>query len=113
MRLLTPGLSSRKQTFGFAVRDGALEFLQDGLFIIEDGDRRFRVGIGFAHLAGRFLQAHDAGAGFREVAFRQLEDLAIGMVEAGSDVAGEFQMLRLIGTDWYIVGLVQQDVARP
>ena len=45
------------------------------------------------------------------VAFGQFEDFAIGVVEARGDVAREFEVLGLVGTDWYIVSLVEQDVA--
>ena len=97
---------------GLAVRDGALEFLDDDIFVVEDGDRGFRVRVGLAHLARRILQAHDARARFRIVALRQLERLAVRVVEPRRDVARELEVLRLVGADGDVVGLVEQDVAR-
>ena len=96
---------------GLTVRDGALELFEDGLLIVEDGDGGLRIRVGLAHLARRVLQAHDACAGLREVAFRQLEDLAVRVVEARGDVARELEVLRLVGTDRHVVGLIEQDVA--
>ena len=94
-----------------AVRDGALEFLQDGFLVVENGDGRLRVRVGLAHLARRILQAHDACTGLREIALGQLEHLAVGVVEARRDVARELEVLRLVRADRHIVRLVEQDVA--
>ena len=96
---------------GLAVRDGALELLEDGLLIVEDGDGGLRIRVGLAHLARRVLQAHDACAGLREVALRQLEDLAVRVVEARGDIARELEVLRLVSADRHVIRLIEQDVA--
>ena len=96
---------------GLAVRDGTLEFLEDGLLIIEDRDRGLRVRVRLAHLARRILQAHDARAGLREVALRQLEYLAVRVVEARGDIARELEVLRLVSADRHVIRLIEQDVA--
>ena len=104
------GLVLTEADHRFAVGDGALELLEDDIFLVENGNRGFGIGVGLAHLAGGVLQAHNACPGFGEVTFRQLEDFAVVVVEAGRDVTRELQMLGLVSTYGHIVGLIEQDV---
>ena len=93
-----------------AVRNGALEFLQDHRRVIHDGDVAVGVRVGLAHFLCGILEAHQTRADLRDVAFRDAEGLAMHLVEADGNVPRELDMLLLVIAHGHKVALVKQDV---
>ena len=94
-----------------AVGDGPLDLAADGVLGIQNGNVAV-VRIGFAHLAGGLLQAHDAAAHLAEVALGHGENIAVNAVEALGNVPGQLQMLLLIRADGHQIGLIEQNIRR-
>ena len=96
---------------GIAVGDRALEFFHYDGRIVHYGHEAVGVGIGLAHLHGRILKAHNAGAEFGYEALRDLKGLPIGVVEAYGYIPRDLDVLLLIRADRHKVALIKQYVA--
>lgn len=95
---------------GVGVRDRALHLLRGGLRLVEEVDQALRGGRRLAHLGGRVLKVVDLRRLLEDVRGRHGEGVAVGLVEAVREVAGQLQVLALVLADGDLVGLVQQDV---
>ena len=67
-------------------------------------------GGGFAHLLRGVVEAHDARADGGQAGVGHDEGFAVERIEALGDVAGQFQVLRLVVAHGHDAGLVEQDV---
>ena len=57
-------------------------------------------------------KAHDARADLGDIRLRQLEHVAVDVVEAGGHVAAELDVLLLVAADGNVVRLIEQNVRR-
>ena len=58
------------------------------------------------------MEVHDPRRGVRHIAHWHREGRSVAVVETFSQFTGEFEVLALIVADWYLLGVVEQDVAR-
>jgi segregation and condensation protein A len=92
------------------VGDCTFELLHDGLGVVNEVDAA-KVGVvGLRHLRPGVLQAHHAGTRLRGDGFWNDEGVAKAVVEAHRSVARDLDVLSLILTDGYVIGVVQENV---
>src|SRR5205085_11726877 len=75
---------------------GAHDGFADLVGRIEQGDGVVRDGGGFAYLLLGVVESHDAGAHRRQARAGDDERVAVQAVEALRDIAGQFEVLRLV-----------------
>ena len=114
-RLVTPGLSGERRTAagaGVGVGDRPRHLAAYDVGRVEQVDRAGRVG-GLRHLAVGVQQVHHPGGavgGGDHLGHG--EDLAVAPVEPQREVAGQLDVLALVGADRHLRGAVEQDVGR-
>ena len=111
-RLSTPGPAVSKSTAGLesvVARMMVLRILSGGS---SSATAWLAAGFGFAHLLRGVVQPHDARAHRRQAGVGHHERVAVERIEALGDVAGQFQVLRLVLAHRHDAGLVEQDVGR-
>ena len=92
------------------IRGGAHDGLADLGGGIEQGDGVIEAGGGFAHLLRGVVEAHDARADGGKAGVGDDEGVGVERIEALRDIAGEFQVLRLVVADGDDTRLVEQDI---
>src|SRR5690606_35471725 len=92
------------------VGDGAHDLLAQRPGLFEDVEDAAGAGGGLGHLRGRVLEVGDLLDLFQDVRLGDGEGVAEAVVEPLPEVAGELQVLLLVGADGDAVGLVEQDV---
>ena len=95
---------------GVGIGGGAHDGLADLGGGIEQGDGVIQAGGGFAHLLGGVVEAHDARADGGKAGVGDDEGIGVERIEALGDIAGEFEVLRLVVADGDDAGLVEQDI---
>ena len=95
-----------------AVRHGAAELAQNGVFVVREKDRGVGVFVRLAHLMHGVLQRVDLRALFDDIPLGDAEGLAIAVVEADGDVARDLEVLALVDANRHDVRLIQQNVRR-
>ena len=93
------------------VGNSTFKFLQDHRRFVKNRYVSVRIGVRFAHLLLRIGKAHDSSANFRNIRLRDLEGLAISIIEPYCNISGKLNMLLLIVSNRNQIRLVKQNIA--
>ena len=97
---------------GVGVGNGALEFADYGVSVIEDVDHRIGVLIRLTHLLRRIGKRHDLRARLCHNRLGNGKRVGIDRVEACRNIAAKLNVLLLIDTNGNNVGLIEQNISR-
>ena len=94
--------------FGVAVGDGPLELALNVLRLLHQ--EHAALGNGLGHFGLGIGQAHDAGAGLGDIGLRDLEHIAVDVVETLGHVPGQLAVLLLVLTHRDEIRLVEKNI---